>query len=422
MRAFRSFSASICLLVLSSGRIVAAENVPTPRAGAVELIDDIRSLVADVSSRLRHQPRISPQDPQPQPIPQGPSIDLSDLSQPTVIEDRLRPMLARKSEMRLTVPGGTARRGHYSVGSEERLNGNLLVVDGNADVYGTLLGNLVSVRGDVLVHRGGVVTGDILTLGGNVRELGGEIGGEVRSLDAAALQPEAAQEETGAIVSTFRRIAGVVGVFLSLAVLGFGLVMFGRQNLEIVSDTISHSFGRAFVTGLLGQILLLPTFGMLVVGLILSVAGILLLPFAVAVFAMLVVVGVVGGYLAIAHALGETYTRRRMAQGMIIGSPNSYRFLLVGLLALAALWGAWAIFGWVPVAGSIMWGAAFFVSWLLGTAGFGAALLSRAGIKENFSGRLFPPEAMTDEYLWATPQFGVPAGRRPGTRTPTRGL
>jgi hypothetical protein len=422
MRAFRSFSASICLLVLSSGRAVAAESVPTPRAGAVELIDDIRSLVADVSSRLRHQPRISPQDPQPQPIPQGPSIDLSDLSQPISIEDRLRPMLARKGEIRLTVPGGTARRGHYSVGSEERLNGNLLVVDGNADVYGTLLGNLVSVRGDVLVHRGGVVTGDILTLGGNVRELGGEIGGEVRSLDAAALQAEAAQEESGAVVSTFRRIAGVVGVFLSLAVLGFGLVMFGRQNLEIVSDTISHSFGRAFVTGLLGQILLLPTFGMLVVGLILSVAGILLLPFAVAVFAMLVVVGVVGGYLAIAHALGETYTRRRMAQGMIIGSPNSYRFLLVGLLALAALWGAWAIFGWVPVAGSIMWGAAFFVSWLLGTAGFGAALLSRAGIKENFSGRLFPPEAMTDEYLWATPQFGVPAGRRPGTRTPTRGL
>jgi hypothetical protein len=422
MRAFRSFTASICLLVLSSGRAVAAESVPSPRAGAVELIDDIRSLVADVSSRLRHQPRISPQDPQPQPIPQGPSIDLSDLSQPTSIEDRLRPVLARKGEIRLTVPGGTARRGHYSVGSEERLNGNLLVVDGNADVYGTLLGNLVSVRGDVLVHRGGVVTGDILTLGGNVRELGGEIGGEVRSLDAAALQPEAAQEESGAVVSTFRRIAGVVGVFLSLAVLGFGLVMFGRQNLEIVSDTISHSFGRAFVTGLLGQILLLPTFGMLVVGLILSVAGILLLPFAVAVFAMLVVVGVVGGYLAIAHALGETYTRRRMAQGMIIGSPNSYRFLLVGLLALAALWGAWAIFGWVPVAGSIMWGAAFFVSWLLGTAGFGAALLSRAGIKENFSGRLFPPEAMTDEYLWATPQFGVPAGRRPGTRTPTRGL
>jgi hypothetical protein len=96
--------------------------------------------------------------------------------------------------------------------------------------------------------------------------------------------------------------------------------------------------------------------------------------------------------------------------------------LLVGLLALATLWVAWALFGWVPVAGSIIWGAAFFVTWLLGTAGFGAALLSRGGVRENFAGRILPPEALTDEYLWATPQFGVPAARRPGTRTPSRGL
>jgi hypothetical protein len=210
-------------------------------------------------------------------------------------------------------------------------------------------------------------------------------------------------------------------VFLTLTVLGFGLVMFGRPNLEIVSDTVSHSFGRAFLTGLLGQILLLPTFGMLVVGLILSVAGILLLPFAVAVFALLAVVAIVGGYLAVAHAMGETYVRRRMALGIVIGSPNSYRYLLIGLAALGCLWLAWALFGWVPVAGTLIWGAAFFVTWLLGTTGFGAALLSRAGIKENFAGRILPPEALTDEYLWATPQFGVPAGRRPGSRPPIRG-
>ena len=200
--------------------------------------------------------------------------------------------------------------------------------------------------------------------------------------------------------------------------------MFGRPNLEVVSDTVSHSFGRAFVTGLLGQILLLPTFGMLVVGLILSVAGILLLPFAVVVYALLVIVGAVGGFLAVAHAMGETYTRRQLALGTMLGSPNSYRYLLVGLGALAALWFAWAIFGWVPVAGELIRGAAFLVTWLLATAGFGAALLSRAGVRENFAGRLIPPEALTDEYLWATPQFGVAAARRPapGTRTPTKGL
>jgi hypothetical protein len=342
-----------------------------------------------------------------------------------VVEHRLRTALQPGGELRLTVPGGTARQGDYSVGSAESLKGHLLVLDGNADVYGQLQGNLVTVKGDVVVHPGGVVTGDILTLGGEVHDRGGEIGGEVRTLRAASILSPATRAESETLTpvqSVLRRVAGVLGVFLTLTVLGFGLVMFGRQNLEVVSDTVSHSFGRAFVTGLLGQILLLPTFGMLVVGLILSVAGILLLPFAIAVFALLVVVGVVGGYLAVAHAMGETYTRRRMALGVVIGSPNSYRYLLVGLVALASLWAAWALFGWVPVAGSIVWGAAFFITWLLGTAGFGATLLSRAGIKENFSGRLFPPEALTDEYLWATPQFGVPAGRRPTTRTPSRGL
>ncbi|MBA3444035.1 MAG: hypothetical protein H0T58_04170 [Gemmatimonadales bacterium] len=395
------------------------------RSGAAELINDFWTLVTDVSNRVGIQGRSSASGPRPEPIrPGGPSIDLSDLSQPTLVEGQLRPALDPKGEMRLTIPGGTARRGNYSVGSEENLTGHLLVVDGNADVYGTVRGNLVAVRGDVVVHRGSLVAGDILTLGGEVRDLGGEIGGEVRTLKSASLSPAALPQSDSLtpVQTVMRRIAGVLGVFLMLSVLGFGLVIFSRQNLEIVSDTVSHSFGRAFVTGLLGQILLLPTFGMLVVGLILSVAGILLLPFAVALFAMLLVVGVVGGYLAVAHALGETYTRRRMAQGAVIGSANSYRYLLIGLLALASLWAAWSLFGWVPVAGSIMWGAAFFVSWLLGTAGFGAALLSRAGIRENFSGRLFPPEALTDEYLWATPQFGVPAERRPGTRTPTRGL
>ncbi len=403
---------------------LAANDQPMSSDGP-ELLDDFWSLVTDVSTRVGLQSD-SRSGPAPTSIPQGgATVDLSNLSHPTLIEDKLRSALSATGELRLTIPGGTARRGNYSVGSEESLTGHLLVIDGNADVYGRVPGNLVTLRGNVVLHRGGIVSGDILTLGGQVRDLGGEIGGEVRSLESVAAVPGAARAEAaplGPVENVLYRIAGVVGVFLTMLVLGFGVVIFGRQNLETVSDTVSHSFGRSFVTGLLGQILLLPTFGMLVVGLILSVAGILLLPFAVAVFAMLVVVGVVGGYLAVAHALGETYTRRRMAQGVIIRSPNSYRYLLIGLLALACLWSAWALFGWVPVAGSIMWGAAFFVSWLLGTAGFGAALLSRAGIKENFSGRLFPPEALTDEYLWATPQFGVPAGRRPGTRTPSRGL
>ena len=405
---------------------------PAP-AGASSPIDRVASGAADIVTRVRGLIRGTSSGDQNQSAPHpgtiapgGDSVDLSDLSRPTLVEMRLRSALDRSDgEPRITVPEGSAHRGDYRLDSGQILTGHLLVLEGNADVYGHLRGNLVTVRGDVLVHPGGVVSGDVLTLGGEVRDQGGEIAGEARSLRSTTLLGPVARtddRQLSALGSVLRRGAGVLGVFLTLTVLGFGLVIFGRQNLEIVSDTVSHSFGRAFLTGLLGQILLLPTFGMLVVGLILSVAGILLLPFAVAVFAMLAVIGIVGGFLAVAHAMGETYTRRRMALGAVIGSANSYRYLLVGLLALASLWIAWALFGWVPVAGSIIWGAAFFVTWLLGTAGFGAALLSRAGVRENFAGRILPPEALTDEYLWATPQFGVPAARKPGTRTPTRGL
>jgi hypothetical protein len=414
------------LVVLGQGQLQAETPIDRVASTAAGLVSQVRTLLREVARTDPAQESRKRTRPTPQQIPPGgPSVDLADLSQPTVLENRLRVALQPSAGgLRLTIPGGTARQGDFSLGSSEDLASHLLVVDGDANIYGRLNGNLVTVRGDVVVHPGGVVSGDVVTLGGEVRDAGGEIGGEVRTLRSTTLlssAPGAPPEPVGALQSVLQRTAGVLGVFLTLGVLGFGLVMFGRQNLEIVSDTVSHSFGRAFVTGLLGQILLLPTFGMLVVGLILSVAGILLLPFAVAVFAMLVVIGVVGGYLAVAHAMGETYTRRRMAQGAVIGSANSYRYILIGLLALTSVWAAWALFGWVPVAGSIMWGAAFFVTWLLGTAGFGAALLSRAGVRENFAGRLLPPEALTDEYLWATPQFGVPAGRRPGTRTPSRG-
>ena len=399
-------------------------SIPTerPHSGAVDLVSRVRLVLgypAESQNRARPRPQIVASG--------GDSVDVTDLSRPTILEARLRSALNNRSdgELRLTVPKGTAHRGDFRLDSAETFPGHLLVLEGNADIYGHLGGNLVTVQGDVVVHPGGVVSGDVLTLGGEVRDQGGEIAGEVRMLPSTTVLTPIARsddEELTPLESVLRRGAGVLGVFLTLTILGFGLVIFGRQNLEIVSDTVSHSFGRAFITGLMGQILLLPTFGMLVVGLILSVAGILLLPFAVAVFALLAVIGIVGGFLAVAHAMGETYTRRRMALGAVIGSANSYRYLLIGLLALATLWVAWALFGWVPVAGSIIWGAAFFVTWLLGTAGFGAALLSRAGVRENFAGRILPPEALTDEYLWATPQFGVPAARKPGSRTPSRGL
>lgn len=362
--------------------------------------------------------------PAPRVLPAGELIvNLDDLARPLLIENQIE-TLARvpDDELAVTVPNGQARLGDFTIPSGRSVEGHLLVLRGDAEIRGRLGGNLVVADGDAVVHPGAVVTGDVLALRGTVRELGGEIGGETRSLSAplgGVTSPgREAAEAPGVPQRILRSLAGVVGVLVSLLVLGFLLALFGRSNVEIVAETVLHSFGRAFVTGLLGQLLLVPTFGMLVVGLVLSVVGVLLLPFAVAVFVLLAIVGIVGGFLAVASAMGETYTRRRMAQGVRVDPPGQFRYMTVGLAAAAALWIAWAVLGWVPVAGALMLAAAVLLTWLMATVGFGAALLSRAGIRENFAGRIVPPEALTDEYLWATPQFGVPAVRRPGTRTP----
>ncbi|MFL5520216.1 MAG: hypothetical protein ACJ8B6_04725 [Gemmatimonadales bacterium] len=396
------------LLVLAGPSRAAAEVTPgTIIRDVWELLQQQVSGDSSRTEQSKPRPRVLEGDG-----PGAVTLDLDDVAHPISLEQHIREAVNRPdAELRIGVPGGQARLGDFSIGSDQIIKGHILVVRGDVTVTGRLDGNLVTWQGDVIVQPGAVITGDVLALGGEVRALGGEITGASRTLSAPLVTGVVATPlSTGTRV--LRWLAGVAGVFLMLFLVGAGLVLFARGPLETVSDTVRHSFARAFVVGLLGQVLLLPTFGMLVVGLVLSVAGILLLPFVVVVGALLLLARGGGGAIAMAHAMGETLTRRQMARGAAI-SPNSFRYVALGLGSVALLWFVWAAFGWVPMAGPLMQGAAIIVSWLLGSIGFGAALLSRGGLREHFAGRVVPPEMLTDEYLWATPRFGVPAVRRP---------
>lgn len=363
---------------------------------------------------IRDWQQNDPPQAQSRVIPGGPGatvLSLDDLSHPIALEQRIRGVaLSDPAGLRIEVPGGSARLGAYAIAADQSVEGHLVVLHGPVDVYGRLRGNLVAFSGDIVLHPGSVVTGDVLAIDGDVRDQGGEVTGQIRTLSGRSVAGATAARSIPARLAT--NLAGVLGAFLTLLLVGTGVVLFGRPPLEIISDTVSNSFMRSFVTGLLGQILILPTFGMLVVGLILTVAGILLVPFVVIVFGLLLVAAMVGGAIAVAHAMGESWTRRRMAQGVMV-APNSLRYLLIGLSGPLMLWLVWALFGWVPVAGGLIKGAAILVTWILVSVGFGSALLSRGGFREQFAGRIVPPEMLTDEYLWATPRFGVPAAKRP---------
>ncbi len=261
-----------------------------------------------------------------------------------------------------------------------------------------------------------MVDGDVLALNGDVIQAGGVVHGSIRSVSEiggrAVRAGDGFQPRPSAIGSVGARLGGLAATFVALAGIGFGLVLVAPRQLETVADTIRGSFWRSFLAGLLAQSLIVPIIGLLILGLILTVVGILLLPFAILGIAVVTILAVVGGYLAAAHSAGEAYLRRRMAMGHAVGGWLSYRYVIYGLVLLMAIWGPAFLLGWVPVAGFAVLLCAALFTWVMITAGFGATIISRAGIRGTFVRRF--DGVMTDQYLYHTPEPTPVVQRFPG--------
>lgn len=192
-------------------------------------------------------------------------------------------------------------------------------------------------------------------------------------------------------------ILSLAGAFLALAGIGFGLSFFGERQLEIVADTASASVARSFFVGLFAQPLILPVFGMMIVGLVLTVIGVLVIPFAVLAFLVLLAAALIGGYLAMARAVGEAFARKR-GMAAEAGGFGTLKKTVYGLGILLSIWVPAVLLGWVPLAGAILAWTALVVTWAAVTTGFGAAILTRGGLRGTF-GRRFRP-APLGELSW----------------------
>ncbi|MEP6999722.1 MAG: polymer-forming cytoskeletal protein, partial [bacterium] len=284
-----------------------------------------------------------------------------------------------------------------------------VVAKGAVDVFGRVDGSVVSLTGDVTVHRGGVVTGDALSVGGRVNADSGQVGGEMRAMSVlpTIFGPATLAATTRSPAEqTAESAKNVGGSFAILLIIAVGVLLFAGPNLDEVVVTIQGRFARAFWYGVLGQVFVLPGLLVLIVALALTILGILLIPFAVVAYAIAVAGLVTLGFLAVARLIGGAVWRGgdASARGRALGA------LFAGVAIFFVLWIVGSLLAWAPLAGTVVRAAALAATWAAMTLGLGAAILSRAGTHRRVAGTARPVELAA--WQTPTPVAGVVAARR----------
>lgn len=299
------------------------------------------------------------------------------------------------------VPAGSTRQG------------TVAVARGNLAVRGRITGDAIAVHGDVVVHPGGSVAGNAIAVDGRVRTVGGVVEGDVRSIrgiTGGILARAAGRSANDQPVTTWSAIKMVIGWFAVLFVIGIGVLLFAEKNLDVVVGTLEHQFTRSFWIGALAQLAAVPALLLVLVGLCVTLIGILLIPFAIVAYVIALAGLFTLGFIAVAR-----FTGRAFFPGATESRAVSLRSLFLGLLIYLGLWFLAATFVWNPVAGSVLRAIALAGSWVALTFGLGATLLARAGTRRE--GDRLRRARPVDELSWQTPTpvAGVAAARRPVT-------
>lgn len=318
---------------------------------------------------------------------------------------------ARRGTERTT--GDTLYFAGRTIPAGQSVRGPVIVAGGDLVVAGTVEGAAIAIVGDVVVPVGGRVTGDAIAALGAVRMEGGRVEGTTRAfsnITARVGDREATPAERGTR-STTDALRLSVGWLIVMLLIGLGVLVFAGSYLDGVVDVLEQSFWRSLGVGLIGGLGLIPLLVLLMAGLAISLIGILLIPFA-AVAYLLAAAGLATlGFLAAArvtgNSIGSAATRRLSARG------GTLRALLLGIVVFMGLWVVAAALTWAPIPAAIIRTIAFALTFVAVTAGFGAALLSRAGTRRELAAAA--PAAAPDASVWQTPTpvTGVSAARRP---------
>lgn len=262
------------------------------------------------------------------------SVDVSDATDSTdtaeVVED--------EPESRSTT-GEIMRFGSdVTVRARQVVTGDVVSFGGDADIRGTVRGDVVVMGGDVRLREGAVVEGDVVCMGGTLTEHPGSVvkGQRVtapRSPGAKLFFPMLALVGTGV-----QLVLNVIGLLFAVG-LAWLVAKLAPQRTQAALDQVDTAAGASFLTGLAVWALLIPS----VVALALVIA--------------LLCITIIGIPLAAVVALAYVlFLAVSALWGAVVGFALLGRLLHLRIkaaaapLATAVVWGAIAVHGAAIVA------------------------------------------------------------------------
>ncbi|HEX8393962.1 MAG TPA: polymer-forming cytoskeletal protein [Longimicrobium sp.] len=281
--------------------------------------------------------------------------------------------------------------GDQTIAAGQTVDGDVVLLNGDLTVAGTVRGDVTVARGDLVLERGAVIDGDAVVAGGRLVDRGARILGEMRVEDgsrAAALRggPAAhARSQRSWFAPIGQGIAGIIQTLalgLVLAGIGVAMIFYGMPHLTRVTDTIRGETGRAAAVGVAAGVLSFPLFIVGIVLLCVTIIGIPLLLVYLPLFWLALSGAGLLGVVAVAHALGERTAEQRGGYD----GRNSYNYLLTGLVVLLAPKLIGHLVGMTPFLGWIGDLIGFFAGLMLlvaGAVGMGAVLLVGARMWEE---------------------------------------
>jgi hypothetical protein len=194
---------------------------------------------------------------------------------------------------------------------------------------------------------------------------------------------------TGPLRHLFRGLSGVISVAILFAVIfaiAFATIFFGgRRFIEGVADTARAATTRSLLVGVAASFLVIPAFVLGIIALAISIVGIPALIVWIPLFPVAVCLAILLGYIAVAHAAGESLAERRFYTADWFQRGNSYYFLISGLGLMLAPFIATNVVRmagpWLGFLSGLLLAVGVVMTWAALSIGLGAVLLSRGGTR-----------------------------------------